>query len=194
MLKPRYLALLLPLLPALAWQESQDPTQEKTPPFTAFAEQEQARLEAELPGIWTIVAFEQPGRPIDQSRVQGYIFFQDGFASITLQARTIETGILGPERAIWYQGTVHRYRISELRKLQFASVMGFSNLNPAGTVEFTGNSYAREHDVVLQDNELTLTSEVGGRMVLRRVGNTRFPESAIDFLRKNPGGIPVGQR
>lgn len=186
MKKPSLLPFLLSTLPLLAWQDAPPPTSDKTPPFTAFAAKEKARLEAELPGIWTIVTYEAPGRAIDQQRVQGYILFQDGFVSITLQAQSLEQGVLGQELEIYFQGTVHRYRVNELLKLQFASVMGFSNMNEEGAIELIGNSYAREHQISLRDNLLTMTNEAGGRMVLRRVGKSDFPQTAIDFLRTRP--------
>lgn len=196
MAQPHSLLLLLPLSVLFvlgAARTPQEPTQ-GVPPITSYQEGERARLEAGLPGIWAIVAYDAPGRTIDQQRVSGYVFLQDGFASITVQAQSLEQGVLGQELQVFFQGTVHRYRIGPLLKLQLASIMGFSNMNDEGAIELVGNHYVREHSIALADDQLTLTNEAGGRMVLRRVGKSDFPQAAEEFLRRNPGGIPVGGR
>jgi hypothetical protein len=187
--------LLLLLVPAFAQDWGR--TQEESPlsPVAIPSSPQQEQLEEQLVGVWTLVGYDFVGRSLDEQRLQGFAVFLDGFMSITLQAQAAEpTRIFGgSDIGYYFQAGVHRYRVSEMMRLQTASILGFDNMNDDAQLDFIGATSVREHQLTLQGDLLTLFNEDGSRLVFRKTHKSAFPVYAIEHLRRNVGGEPIDE-
>jgi hypothetical protein len=184
---------LLLLLPAFAqdWGRAQeaDPFRPAAMPSSA----QQKSLEAALTGVWNLVDYNIVGRSLDEQELQGFAFFLDGFMSITLQAQAAEPARFfgGSDIGYYFQAGVHRFRVSEMLRLQTASILGFDNMNDDAELDFIGATSVREHQLTLQGNLLTLYNEDGSGLVFQKSHKAAFPVYAIEHLRRNTGGEPI---
>jgi hypothetical protein len=159
-------------------------------PIVRYPREEQERLSREIEGSWILMSFEEPNEEaMDDSALDGFATFHEGFLTMIIQGSALETRFLGRVREhLFVQGGAYRYRFNELTDLQTASVVSFSNTNPDGDLAREPAGSAGEYQVRLQDDELSLRNESGGVLTFRRVKAGEFPESAIQTLERRRGG------
>ncbi len=170
----------------------QEPGQEevKGHPIVRYPLEEQERLTKEVQGSWMLMRFEDPNEEaFDDSALDGFATFHDGFLTLMIQGRALETRFLGRVREhLFVQAGAYRYRFDELFNLQTASVVSFSNTNPGGDLAPDPAGAAGEYQVRLADDELMLRNPTGGVLTFRRVQAGEFPETAIRTLEKRRSG------
>lgn len=181
------LALPLVALPALGFFP-QRARQDARPGLTAQQEDAKKELEEHLVGVWTLTTYRSQLRTADLQQVAGFAMFQDGYMSIIMQAQAIEPGDLEGDIAFYFQAGTYRYQVSTRRTLQVASMLGFDNMNPEGEIQFIGNRSIREHPIVMNGDEMILSSTEGAQIGFRKLGPTGFPQSAVERIQRNPTG------
>ncbi len=189
---PGLLAVLLALI--LPSAGPQDPAGQEPVPITAFRQKERQRLEKELEGAWMLTSFETSEEYIDPRDIRGFASLHAGFMTLILQGREPVQSLLGgPDVEYTIQAGAYRYRVSENLTFQTASIMGYSNANPDGELEFDASGDAREYTLKLAGDELTLIREGGNRFVLSRLRSGAFPKTALDALDRARAGLDLGE-
>jgi hypothetical protein len=181
-------ALVLGLL-ALSFAPPQDTERPEGRSLASFRAEERERLERELDGAWSLLSFTTDEGDVDPRDVRGFTTFHAGYMTLILQGREEVLRILrGPAPAYTIQGGAFHYRIGENLALQTASVLGFSNANREGTLEFEASNAVREYALRLEEDELQLSREPGITFVFRRMPPGEFPKAAIDALDRSRSG------
>ena len=185
--------LCLPLA-ALALQEGGEGDPEQETPGTGlgnFFKTEQVRLEEGLEGVWRLMAYETPLGPQEMQNMEGYAFFQDGFHSLTVSARTYNDEFLGDGLQLYVQGGVYSYRIDENLRLQTAAMLGFHNTEDVDTITYESGNLPREYEVELGMDKGSLSLRRPDGTVLRfaRMQRVDFPEDALRRLNLERSGL-----
>lgn len=189
---PIIAALACLSLAALAPQDEEEETLDLRDPFARHAQTENARLEKELEGSWMMMTYHHPGTLIDPADAKGFLIFSDGYLSLTLQARQKSQGFFTERTEYTIQAGAYRYRVSEGRLLQTVGIIGFSNSNPGGDLDFRSVILPEEYQILLTKGLLTLTCPDGRSFRFRRMERTAFPENAVDHLYRLRGAAGEG--
>ena len=179
---------------------SLSPPRQDTPPqdterpagsIASFRAQERERIERELEGAWSLLSFTTDEGDVDPRDVRGFATFHAGYMTLILQGREEVRRLLrGPAPAYTIQAGAFRYRIGESLTLQTASVLGFSNGNREGELDFEPSNAVREYELRLAEDELELSREPGITFLFRRMPPGEFPASAIEAIDRARPGTP----
>lgn len=185
------LALVLPLLAALAGAVLQKTKPQEEPAsrgLPGLRQAENARIEEELVGTWTLLEYRSPREVIERRDFSGFASFQNGFFTFLLRLDVLDETFLGPKPQTIVQAGVHRYRIEDGLHLQTATVMGFSNETDDFELQGEPTSFPREFEVTLEDDRLSLRRWDGLTLVFARADATgTFPPKAAEALERNRG-------
>ena len=154
------------------------------PPFRRYRLAEKKRIEEALEGGWILMDFTDPNNPLEESVFDGWVSFHEGYMTLLFHFAIIEPGFLGEREQRYYQMGTYRYQLSEELYLQTATLMGSSNWNPEGEIEREPSGFARELQIEIADDELTLTNRNLIRFQFRRVRETEFPLDAVRELQR----------
>jgi len=169
----------------------QDPQDEDKPrsrsPFTAYLEDEQKRITEEIEGSWTLLSLETNGISVDIEDFRGYAQFHDGYVSLMIMSAGPVEVFFGTEIDYAILSGAYRFQVSEDVTLQLASLLGFDNLYSEG-FEFHDASDAREFELMLEEDRLTLREPAGDRFEFARLGGGAFPDTIADRLRSRRSG------
>ena len=174
----------LPLLPLAIQDEGEQVQQEPRNAFTAFQEEESARLEKAVQGAWLLMDYQTTAFVIDPEDVRGFVMFYDGFMTLTLQAREESGGFFGTALEYTFQSGAYRYRIVDGVHLQVVGMIGFTNANEERELDFQAPLEPHEYVMTVADNELGLTRMDGRSFRFRKLERGEFTESSIDRLNR----------
>ena len=162
--------------------------EQEIPAFTgslgSIFSEERKHLEEGVVGAWTLQLYEDPNAFYNQSNIQGFAIFLDGFVSMSLTAQTYAPEFLSTSGQQYFQSGTHRYRISPLLELQTASIVAFDNMEAEKVVYYEAPGTAREYSLNIDEEGKTLkmTRRDGVALTWSRMLQTGFPEVAIDRL------------
>lgn len=160
-------------------------------PFTAYREEEKARMEEEIQGAWRLNMLETPSERFDDRVIQGFALFYDGYMALVLQGEQQVEGFLTvDQREYRLQAGIYRFQFSNQLTLQTASVMGFSNADAFDLI-FERLDEPREFLVDLNERELRLNHPNGHWLVFEHMDTSIFPEEALRALERKRAGFDI---
>jgi hypothetical protein len=165
----------------------QQEEQKKPRGIPGFRLDEQARLEEELIGTWLLLEYTNPHESVERRHFSGFASFQNGYFSFLLRLEVLGTYFFGVRPQTIVNAGVHQFRVTENR-LQTATVLAFTNENPAYELEAEPGAFPREFEITLADNQLSLRRHDGVEFVFRRIEDSgAFPKQAADVLERYRG-------
>ncbi|MEW6071637.1 MAG: hypothetical protein AB1726_03445 [Planctomycetota bacterium] len=192
-MRPAAFALLtiLPLAPlALHFPQEEKPARRN--PLTAFQEDESARIDRELQGAWVLMEYKHPDILVPPEDARGFLLVHDGFLALSLQGREDRPGYFRMRREYTVQAGGYRYQILDGLHLQTAGLVGFSNANADGELDFRTALAPTEYLVTVAGDELTLVSLDHRAFRFRRLERSALPSQTTDLLNRLRAGGEVG--